>query len=52
MGTPTNRSTGSVVSKGHRLGLKKDPSRLKSMERENVSHRYCENAWGFPDPMG
>ncbi|MAB79641.1 MAG: hypothetical protein CMJ89_09860 [Planctomycetes bacterium] len=46
------RSIGSVVSKGHRLGLKKDPSRLKSMGRENVSHRYCEDAWASSDPMG
>ncbi len=35
-----NRSVKSVVSKAHNLGLKKDPSRLREMGRENVSLRY------------
>lgn len=35
-----NRSVKSVVSKAHNLGLKKDPSRLRQMGRENVSLRY------------
>jgi len=34
------RSVKSVVSKAHNLGLRKDPSRLKEMGRENVSLRY------------
>lgn len=35
-----NRSVKSVVSKAHHLGIKKDPSRLREMGRENVSMRY------------
>jgi len=35
-----DRSVKSVVSKAHNLGLKKDPSRLREMGRENVSLRY------------
>jgi hypothetical protein len=35
-----DRSVKSVVSKAHHLGIKKDPSRLREMGRENVSMRY------------
>ena len=35
-----NRSVKSVVSKAHNMGLKKDPTRLREMGRENVSLRY------------
>ncbi|MCP3919559.1 MAG: hypothetical protein GY711_28830 [bacterium] len=35
-----SRSVKSVVSKAHNLGLKKDPSRLREMGRQNVSLRY------------
>ncbi len=35
-----NRSVKSVVSKAHNMGLKKDPSRLREMGRQNVSLRY------------
>lgn len=38
------RSVKSVVSKAHNLGLKKDPSRLKEMGRQNVSLRYSRAA--------
>ena len=34
------RSVKSVVSKAHNMGLRKDPSRLREMGRENVSLRY------------
>ncbi len=34
------RSVKSIVSKAHHLGLRKDPSRLREMGRENVSLRY------------
>ncbi|WP_145063190.1 hypothetical protein [Engelhardtia mirabilis] len=34
------RSVKSVVSKAHHLGLRKDPSRLREMGRENVAQRY------------
>lgn len=36
------RSVKSVVSKAHHLGLRKDPSRLREMGRQNVSLRYRE----------
>ena len=39
-----NRSVKSIVSKAHNLGLKKDPSRLKEMGRQNVSLRYSRAA--------
>ncbi len=35
-----NRSVKSVISKAHNMGLKKDPTRLREMGRENVSLRY------------
>lgn len=34
------RSVKSIVSKAHHLGLRKDPSRLQEMGRQNVSLRY------------
>ncbi len=34
------RTTKSVVSKAHDLGLRKDPARLREMGRENVRKRY------------
>lgn len=39
-----NRSVKSIVSKAHNLGLKKDPSRLKEMGRQNVGLRYSRAA--------
>ncbi|MFT7678294.1 MAG: hypothetical protein ACI8QC_002280 [Planctomycetota bacterium] len=46
------RSVKSVVSKAHNLGLKKDPSRLKEMGRQNVSLRYSRAAAGeTPAPV-
>lgn len=38
--TMLKRSVKSVVSKAHNLGLKKEPSRLREMGRQNVSLRY------------
>jgi len=35
-----DRSVKSVVSKAHNMGLRKDPSRLSEMGRQNVSLRY------------
>jgi len=37
------RSVKSVVSKAHNIGLKKDPSRLQEMGRQNVSLRYARD---------
>lgn len=38
------RSVKSVVSKAHHLGLRKDPSRLREMGRQNVSLRYRDKS--------
>jgi hypothetical protein len=38
------RSVKSIVSKAHNMGLKKDPSRLREMGRENVSLRYRKSS--------
>lgn len=40
------RSVKSVVSKAHHLGLRKDPSRLREMGRQNVSLRYSRRDGG------
>lgn len=38
------RTVKSVVSKAHQLGLKKSPTRLEAMGRENVSRRPSRGA--------
>lgn len=47
-----NRSVKSIVSKAHNLGLKKDPSRLKEMGRQNVGLRYSRAAMQKAQPSG